>query len=124
VTNVDPVTGHCDDPYIQTTLSAGVDYLGLSVWDNVPSTNFLADGYRQTGNLGFTCVEVSMSGQFCDVTATVYGPRTGDWAFILEGVDHVTDVSTPEPSTGWPILWGSLLGTWPLRRRSAWLSCL
>jgi hypothetical protein len=64
VTQQDPVTGNCDDPYIQTVLAAGDYYLALSVWDNVALTGSLADGFKQTGNPGFTCAEGGQSGQF------------------------------------------------------------
>jgi hypothetical protein len=116
-TQQDSVTHNCDDPFIQATLAAGVYYLALSVWDNVASTGSLADGFRQTGNPGFTCAEGSVSGQFCDVTDAFYRPRTGDWAFAFTGMDSVTAQSTPEPSTWWPTLSGGLLGALVLRRK-------
>ena len=95
----DPVTGNCDDPYIQTPLPAGIYYLGLSVWDNVPSTGNLADGYAQTGNPGFSCAEGGVSGQFCDVTDALFRSRTGNWAFAVSGVDSAIDITAPEPAT-------------------------
>lgn len=123
VTQQDPVTGNCDDPYIQTVLPAGNYYLALSVWDNVASTGFLADGFTQTGNPGFTCAEASLSGEFCDVTDALYRPRTGNWALAFTGVDTVADTGVPEPSTWWPVLSGGLLGALRRRRKSFWLSC-
>lgn len=116
ITSADPVTGNCDDPYIQTTLQAGTYYLGLSVWDNVPVTGLLADGYAQSGNSGFTCAEGGVSGQFCDVTDALYPSRSGGWAISFTDFSSVTSV--PEPSTWWLVLpagvWGMLLR----RRRS------
>jgi hypothetical protein len=119
VTQQDPVTGNCDDPYIHTTLSAGTHYLAISVWDNVPSSDNLADGFKQTGNPGFTCAEGGLSGQFCDVTDALYGSRTGNWALAFTGVDTVADLGVPEPSTWWPMLSGGLLGALVLRRKSS-----
>jgi hypothetical protein len=113
-TQTDPVTGNCDDPYIQTLLSAGTYYLGLSVYDNLPSTGNLADGYQQTGNPGFTCAEGGLTGQFCDVTDALFRPRTGNWALTIEGADGTSAV--PEPSTLW--LAGTLIGALLLRRKS------
>jgi hypothetical protein len=114
-TQTDPVTGNCDDPYIQTLLSAGTYYLGLTVYDNLPSTGNLADGYKQTGNPGFTCAEGGLTGQFCDVTDALFRTRTGNWAFTIEGVDGTSAV--PEPSTLW--LAGTLIGALLLRRKSS-----
>jgi len=104
ITQTDPVTGNCDDPYLQLTLPAGTYYLGLSVWDNQPQTGTLADGYKQAGNAGFTCAEDSLSGQFCDVTDALFRTRTANWAFAFTGVDTVADVSLPEPCAVWPML--------------------
>jgi len=117
ITSADPVTGNCDDPYIQTTLNAGTYYLGLSVWDNVPLTGFLADGYTQTGNAGFTCAEGGVSGQFCDVTDALYSSRTGNWAVSFTEFSDVTNESAPEPSTWWLTLPAGLAGALFRRRR-------
>ena len=114
---LDPVTGNCSDPFIQTTLDAGTYYLGLSVNDNVPLTGILADGYTQTGNPGFTCAEGGLSGQFCDVTDALFRTRTGDWAVQFTGADTVTNVNVPEPSTIFIVVSGGLLGALLARRR-------
>src|SRR5262249_54761218 len=81
----DPVTGNCDDPYLQAALPAGSYFLVLSVWDNVPATGVLADGYKQTGNPGFTCAEGGVGGSFCDVTDALFRSRTGNWALTIDG---------------------------------------
>jgi len=115
--NVDPVSGNCEDPYINIPLGAGSYFLGLSVADNLPLGN-LADGYKQTGNPGFTCAEGGVSGNFCDVTDPLYLSRTGNWAFAFTGAGTVTDVSTPEPSSSGLMLSSCLLGALLLGRKS------
>ncbi len=117
-TGQDSVTGNCDDPYIQTTLDAGTYYLALSVQDNLTVDGFLADGFNQAGNPGFTCAEGGMTGQFCDVTDALFVPRTGNFAFTFSGASSLTNVNTPEPATGWSVLPGILLGALTLRRKS------
>lgn len=116
ITAADPATGNCDDPSIQTTLQAGTYYLGLSVWDNVPITGYMVDGYTQTGNSGFTCAEGGVSGQFCDVTDALYPSRTGNWAVSFTGFSSVTN--TPEPATWWLVLPAAICGGLLRRRRS------
>jgi hypothetical protein len=114
---VDLVTGNCDDPLLQTFLPVGTYFLGLSVWDNVPLTGTLSDGYTQTGNPGFTCAEGGLSGQFCDTTDALFRSRTGKWAFAFTGVDSVTELgAAPEPATSLLILPVIFLGAM-LRRR-------
>ena len=110
ITGTDPVTGNCDDPYIQSTFAAGTYYLALSVYDNLPVDGFLADGFKQGGNPGFTCAEGGLSGQFCDVTDALFRTRTGNWAFTIAGVTSITSLVIPEPSTGWLITAAGLLG--------------
>jgi len=110
ITQTDPVTGNCDDPYIQTTFAAGTYYLALSVYDNLPVDGFLADGFKQVGNPGFTCAEGGLSGQFCDVTDALFRPRTGNWTFTIDGATTITSVTTPEPSMEWLIPAAGLLG--------------
>jgi hypothetical protein len=94
ITNVDPVTGTCNDPLLQGTLSAGSYTLALAEWDNVPATGLLADGFTQQGNSGFTCAAFGQSGNFCDVTTALGTVRTGNYAVSLDGAT----VNTPEPS--------------------------
>jgi hypothetical protein len=122
MTGTDPVTGNCDDPFIQTTLPAGSYYLALSVWDNVPLTGTLADGYTQTGNPGFTCAEggsANPNGTFCDVTDALFRSRTGNWALSFTGTTSVQNVTVPEPPTWRPLLWGALTGALFLLLKSA-----
>jgi hypothetical protein len=118
-TGTDPVTGNCDDPYLQTTLAPGSYIVALSVWDNVPVTGNLADGFKQAGNPGFTCAEGGLTGQFCDVTDAFFRPRTGNWALDIAGASSVVPTSVPEPATWWPLLSGGLLGALRLRRKSS-----
>jgi hypothetical protein len=99
-TNTDPTSGNCDDPFIQTTLDAGVYVIGLSVWDNTPVDGSFASGYTQTSP-GFTCAEGNVSGNFCDVTDAVFSSRTGNWALEIAGFDE--SELAPEPST-WALL--------------------
>jgi hypothetical protein len=98
-------------PDIQTILSAGTYYLGLSVLDNFPLTGTLADGYTQTGNPGFTCAEGGLSGQFCDVSDALFATRTGNWAFTLDVAP------APEPAGIPVVLPVFLLAAARLRRR-------
>lgn len=114
VTGADPVTGNCDDPYIQENLSAGSYTLALSVWDNTPVDGFLPDGFNQTGNPGFTCAEFGLTGNFCDVTTATGTPRDGNYAVQISAANL-----TPEPSTFSLItLAGFLLIASRLRSRS------
>jgi hypothetical protein len=96
VTKADPVTGNCDDSFIQQTLSAGSYTLALLVFDNVPNDGLLADGFKQDGNPGFTCAEFGTTGNFCDVTSALGTVRTGNYAVAITGQDIT---STPEPAT-------------------------
>ncbi|MGO9261747.1 MAG: DVUA0089 family protein [Bryobacteraceae bacterium] len=121
--NLNPLTGSCADPIIQATLPAGDYYLALSVQDNVPVDGFLADGYTQTGNPGFTCAEGGLTGQFCDVTDPLYRTRTPDWALSFAGVSSVQDVSVPEPPTWWLMPWGVLAGALTLRPKASGRYC-
>lgn len=112
-TGMDPVTGNCDDPYIQTTLPAGSYYLALSVWDNQPLTGTLSDGYTDTGNPGFTCAEggsANPNGTFCDVTDALFRSRTGNWALSFNGITTVQNVTVPEPPTWRFLMCGALTG--------------
>jgi|SRR5579884_2818649 len=98
VTNTDPVTGNCDDPYIQQTLGPGDYTLALAVWDNVPNDGLLADGFRQDGNPGFTCAEFGASGNFCDVTSATGAVRTGNYAITIS-TQNIGAASVPEAPT-------------------------
>lgn len=120
--NLDPVSGSCADPLISGTLPAGSYFLALSVQDNVPVDGFLADGYTQTGNPGFTCAEAGLTGQFCDVTDALFRVRTDAWALAFTGVSSVTDTTVPEPGSGWLVVWGALAAVVMLRR-SFWRFC-
>lgn len=117
-TGPDPVTGNCDDPFLQTILAPGSYFVALSVDDNVPSTGNLLDGFKQTGHPGFTCAEGGQTGQFCDVTDALFRPRTGNWALDIAGATSVTPTTIPEPATWWPLLSCGLLGALRLRRRT------
>lgn len=119
ITGTDPVTGNCDDPYLQTVLAPGSYYVALSVYDNLPATGNLLDGFKQTGNPGFTCAEGGLTGQFCDVTTATFVPRTANWALDIAGATTVAPTSIPEPSTLWPLLSCGLLGALRLRRKTS-----
>lgn len=91
ITGQDPVTGNCDDPYLQETLTPGDYTLAVAEWDSVPN-GFLSDGF--TGTPGFTCAEFGLSGDFCDVTTALGTVRNGNYAVSIES----PLVATPEPS--------------------------
>jgi hypothetical protein len=93
---VDPVSGNCDDPYINQIIPVGAYTLALTVFDNFSFDGTLADGFKQDGNPGFTCNETGTTGQFCDVTDALGRSRTGDYAFSIATIPAVT--ATPEPS--------------------------
>lgn len=118
MTGTDPVTGSCEDPSLQTVLAPGSYFVALSVWDNVPFTGNLANGFKQAGNPGFTCAEGGLSGQFCDVGTALFTPRTGDWGLDIAGASSVAPTSIPEPATWWPLLSGGLHGALRLRRKT------
>lgn len=91
ITAQDPVTGNCDDPYLQQTLMSGAYTLAVAEWDSVPN-GFLSDGF--TGTPGFTCAEFGQVGNFCDVTTALGTVRSGNYAVSIDsGI-----VATPEPS--------------------------
>jgi hypothetical protein len=119
-TGTDSVTGNCDDPYIQQVFSAGTYTLALTVYDNLP-VDALSDGFRQTGNPGFTCAEGGMTGEFCDVTDALYRQRTGNYAISIAGATAASDITsaTPEPATLPLMLCGALMVTTLYRRRRA-----
>jgi hypothetical protein len=104
----DPNTLNCDDIYYQNTLGPGTFTLALAVYDNVPAGNFVADGFTQDGNPGFTCQETFTSGSFCDVTA-IGLTRTGDYAISFDGADSVSQVGIPEPGSMGLLLAGGAL---------------
>ncbi len=85
----DPVTGNCFDAYLSIGLSAGAYQLALTESDNLAIGPSLADGFLQTGNGDFTCLEfLGQPGAFCDAS-----PAQRSSAFAL-------DIGTsPEPST-------------------------
>ncbi len=78
-TAYDSVTGNCDDPYFQDTLSAGSYTVALAVYDNSLNGPYLSDGFAQDGNPGFTCEESGTDGTFCDVTYAGGPSRDGDF---------------------------------------------
>ena len=86
----DPVTGNCDDPYLQETLAPGAYTLAVAEWDSVPNGS-LADGF--TGTPGFSCAELGLSGNFCDVTTALGAERNGNYAVSIES----EIAATPEP---------------------------
>lgn len=117
-TATDSVSGLCDDPFLQIS-TAGTYTLALTVYDNL-AINSLSDGFKQTGNPGFTCAENGGTGDFCDVTDGLFTPRTGAWAISIEGATQVADITsnTPEPGTLPMALAGSVfVVTLPRRRR-------
>jgi len=91
ITAQDPVTGNCDDPYLQESLTPGDYTLAVAEWDSAPN-GFLADGF--TGTPGFSCAEFGLSGDFCDVTTALGTVRNGNYAVSIES----TLAATPEPS--------------------------
>ncbi|MGH9393593.1 MAG: DVUA0089 family protein [Terriglobales bacterium] len=119
LTGTDPTTGNCDDPYIQETLGAGTYTLALTEDSNVSSDGFLADGFTEDGNPGFTCAEFGQSGNFCDVTSALGTQRNGDYALAFTGAGSVDGVGSgttvPEPSSLTLLAAGGLL--FVLRRR-------
>ncbi|HLK62044.1 MAG TPA: DVUA0089 family protein [Bryobacteraceae bacterium] len=115
-TGADPVTGNCDDPVIQENLSAGDYTLALAEWDNVPTDGFLADGFVQDGNPGFTCAEFGLQGNFCDTTTALGTSRDANWAVAITGADSAS-APAPEPATSALSGMAVVLGTLLLRRR-------
>lgn len=107
----DSITGNCDDIYYNSFLSAGSYTLALAVDDNAPNDGFLADGFKQDGNPGFTCMETGGSGPFCDVSTALGTARNGDYAVYIAAPDLVA----PEPST--LLLMGGGVVLLALRRR-------
>jgi hypothetical protein len=91
----DPVTGNCDDSYLQETLGPGIYTLALVEYDNQPNDMFLADGFTQDANPSFTCSEFGLTGNFCDVTTALGTSRNGNYAVSVSASDTV---STPEPA--------------------------
>jgi hypothetical protein len=96
ITATDPVTGNCDDSYIEETLDPGNYTMALVEYDNEPTDTLLADGFMQDGNLGFTCAEFGLMGNFCDVTTALGTERDGNYAVSVTTAEIV---STPEPAT-------------------------
>ncbi len=115
----DPVTGNCDDPYINGPMAAGTYFVVLSVSGNDSTDGFLSDGFTQSGNPGFSCA-FNPGGQFCDQSFATMPSRTGNWALAFTGFDSVVDTTAtvPEPSTCWLILSGALLMTLRSLRKS------
>jgi hypothetical protein len=107
-TGTDPITGNCDDPYLQETLDTGTYTLAVAEWDNAPNDSLLGDGFVEDGNPGFTCAEFGLTGNFCDVTTALGTQRTGNYALAITGADSATDITnpvgTPEPNTSLLIL--------------------
>lgn len=118
-TGTDPVTANCDDPYVlEPLLTAGTYTLALAEWDNGPIDGFLADGFNQDGNPGFTCAEFGETGNFCDVTTALGTQRTGDYALTITGANGAMDITnaTPEPGTLPLLLSGGFAGALLLQR--------
>jgi hypothetical protein len=115
----DPVTGNCDDLYFQDLLGPGTFTLALAVYDNSPVDNFVADGFVQDGNPGFTCQEAGTSGNFCDLTTALGVSRTGDFAIAITGANSVTQLAVPEPGGMYLLLIGCAL-TGLLRLRDSY----
>jgi hypothetical protein len=95
LTAYDSVTGNCDDPYFQDSLSAGSYTVALAVYDNALNGPYLSDGFTQDGNPGFTCQETGGTGPFCDVTYAGGPARDGDYALTVSAADLV---ALPEPA--------------------------
>jgi len=112
----DPVTGNCDDILFQDTLGPGTFTLALAVDDNSPVDAFLADGFVQDGNPGFTCQEAGTSGSFCDLTTALGTTRTGNYAIAITGADSV--VNLPEPGSVFLLLAGGAFAALLQRRHS------
>ena len=104
----DPNTLNCDDLFYQDTFGPGTFTLVLAVYDNRPVDTSLADGFIQDGNPGFTCQEMSTSGNFCDVTALGQS-RTGNYAISISGADSASQVGTPEPGSMFLLLSGAAM---------------
>jgi hypothetical protein len=106
----DPITGNCDDLFFQDTLGPGAYTLALAVYDNSPVDTDVADGFRQDGNPGFTCAELGVGGNFCDLTTALGTSRTGNYALSIS-----TMAVVPEPASGILLLtFGAIIA---LRRR-------
>jgi hypothetical protein len=98
ITGNDPVTGFCNDPYIQQSYSPGLYALVLVVANNFPNdTNNLAAGFQEDGAGSYTCQLYSITGNFCDVSTATGTPRTGNWAVAITGADSAQPA--PEPQT-------------------------
>jgi hypothetical protein len=117
ITNTDPVTGNCDDSYIQETLGPGSYTLALVEYDNEPNDSFLGDGFVQDGNPGFTCAEFGQTGNFCDVTTALGTARDGNYAVSVTAADIV---ATPEPAAISLFWLGSCFFAALLFRRRGW----
>jgi hypothetical protein len=112
----DPVTMNYDDLYYQAPFAAGTYTLALVVYGNTPVDTFLADGFVEDGNPGFTCASFGIPGTFCDETTALGTSRTGDFAISITGADNTTAV--PEPSyRGWLLVSGALLALLRFRTR-------
>jgi hypothetical protein len=98
---LDPTTLNCDDLYFQDTFGPGTYTLALAVYDNRNVDGYVADGFTQDGNPGFTCQEAGVSvGSFCDLTTALGYSRTGDYAISITGADSAYQQSTvPEPDS-------------------------
>jgi hypothetical protein len=109
----DPVTMNCDDIFFQDVLGPGTFTLALAVDGNTPVDNFVADGFTEDSDPGFTCVGFS-GGSFCDTTTAFGTSRTGNFAIAVIGADSV--VNLPEPGSVFLLLAGGALIA--LRRQS------
>jgi hypothetical protein len=119
VTNVDSVSGECNDPYFQKTLLPGSYTVALAVDDNLLVNQDLLDGFTNDGNPGFTCSESDATGTFCDVTFAGNPSRDGDYALTISAGDDLVISTTPEPaSAGLFCIGGCFFAALLLRRRN------
>lgn len=113
--NIDSVTGDCLDAYLQETLGPGTYTLALMVNDNSP-TGGPFDPFADDGNPGFTCAEIGLTGEFCDVGSALYELRTGNWALTITGAD--SSVELPEPGAlSLATIGAAMFALWARRRK-------
>jgi hypothetical protein len=90
--SIDPISGACNDAWIQQPLLAGDYTLALTEYNNVPGGS-LSDGFPQTGNGNFTGSDFGCgAGGFFMPDCT---QRNTNWAVTISGVDLP---AVPEPA--------------------------